>query len=189
LVTSFIEKPSVQAATAYLEEGGYYWNSGIYPFDPDIMLEEFKNFRSDILDSARAAFTQSKRRGDVVELPDDLFAAVPSESLDVAVMELTRRAAVMPLVCGWADVGSWSEVLRLGPVDTFGNLSGGDVTAVETRGRVVWSDGPPIAVLGLEDLVVVAANGCVLVVPRARAQDVKQLVERLGVPPREGSQP
>jgi mannose-1-phosphate guanylyltransferase/mannose-6-phosphate isomerase len=179
-VARFAEKPAREVAERYLAEGGYAWNAGIFLFSPDTMLAEMANSRPDILEAALEALAASPRTAEgVIALDLERFAACPSESIDYAVMEKTKVAAVAPGEFGWADIGSWSELWRLGPHDEAGNRLRGDALALDTRGSLVWSDGPTVAVLGLDDLIVVAAGDAVVVAPKARAQDVKALLERL----------
>jgi mannose-1-phosphate guanylyltransferase/mannose-6-phosphate isomerase len=178
-VVRFAEKPSKATAEAYLAQGGYYWNSGIFLFAPKVMLAEFGVHRPDILHAATAALAGARRAGVIIDLPDDLFAKVPSESLDVAVMEATRLAAVAPCDAGWADVGSWGELWRLGPHDGQGNRAHGDAVMLDTHDSLVWAEGVTVGVVGLKDMIVVAAHGAVLVLPRSRAESVKSVVEQL----------
>lgn len=178
-VARFAEKPARAVAEAYLAEGGYVWNAGIFLFSPAVMLEEMRAHRPDILDAADAALAAAAREGVVVRLDGALFAKVPAESIDIAVMERTALAAVTPCTMGWADVGSWSELWRLGPHDGDGNLVRGDAVLLDSHGSLAWGDGVTVAAIGLEDMVVVAADGAVVVAPRSRAQDVKALVEAI----------
>lgn len=179
-VARFAEKPGRDVAQAYLAEGGYSWNAGIFLFAPGAMLAEMASSRPDILEAAHKALAASPQAADgTIALDAALFAACPSESVDYAVMEKTQIAAVAPGDFGWADVGSWSELWRLGPHDAGGNRLRGDVMALDTTGSLVWSDGPTLAVLGLEDLIVVATGDAVIVAPRTRAQEVKDLLEKL----------
>jgi mannose-1-phosphate guanylyltransferase len=108
-----------------------------------------------------------------------LFAKVPAESIDLAVMEATLLAAVAPCDAGWADVGSWSELWGLGPHDGQGNRSHGEAVMLDTEGSLVWAEGVTVGVVGLSDMIVVAAHGAVLVLPKSRAQSVKAIVEQL----------
>ncbi len=179
-VARFAEKPKSEVAQAYLAEGGYSWNAGIFLFSPDTMLAEMAQSRPDILEAAHDALAASPQDADgTIALDPALFAACPSDSVDYAVMEQTRLAAVVPGDFGWADVGSWSELWRLGPHDEGSNRLRGDVLAIDTKGSLIWSDGPTLAVLGLEDLIVVATGDAVIVAPKHRAQEVKDLLEKL----------
>ena len=179
-VARFAEKPKLEVAQAYLEEGGYFWNGGIFLFAPEVMLAEMAAYRPDIHAAGLEAVDAAGRDGLFVRLDDGRFVAIPSESVDVAVMERTRLAAVAPCDIGWADVGSWSELWRLGGKDGDRNLIRGDAVALDTQGSLVWSDdGMEVGVVGLRDVVVVATPGAVIVLPRDRAQEVKTIVQRL----------
>ncbi len=178
-VAQFTEKPGRDLAERYLADGGYAWNAGIFLFGPEVLLAEMGRHRPDILDGARAAWRAARKRGAVYDLDEQSFAACPSESVDIAVMEPTDHAAVLPCEIGWADVGSWSEIWRLGSQDSAGDLLRGSVAALESPNALVWAEGLRVGVLGLEDAVVVAVGDAVLVTTRERAQDVKGLVEAL----------
>jgi mannose-1-phosphate guanylyltransferase/mannose-6-phosphate isomerase len=180
-VARFAEKPSRAVAEAYLSDGGYYWNGGIFLFSPETLLAEMQTYRPDILTAAKAAISGARRSNSgVITLADDLFAQVPSESIDFAIMEHTRLAVVAPCDAGWADVGCWSELWRLGVRDGLGNLTRGEVVVLDTEDAMVWSEGSTVAVLGMKDILVVEANGAVIVLPKSRAQDVKMIVEAVG---------
>ena len=179
-VARFAEKPKLELAQAYLTEGGYVWNGGIFLFAPEVMLSEMAAHRPDIHAAALEAVDAAGRDGLFVRLDDERFIAIPSESVDIAVMERTRLAAVAPCDIGWADVGSWSELWRLGGKDGEQNLIRGDAVALDTHGSLIWSDdGMEVGVAGLRDVVVVATPGAVIVLPKDRAQEVKTIVERL----------
>jgi mannose-1-phosphate guanylyltransferase/mannose-6-phosphate isomerase len=177
-VARFAEKPNRAVAEAYLSDGGYYWNGGIFLFPPAVLLSEMLTYRPDIVKAAVAAIGGAHRTdAGVVTLTDDLFAQVPSESIDIAIMEHTRLAVVAPCDAGWADVGSWSELWRLGVRDGLGNLTRGEVVVLDTEDAMIWSQGTTVAVLGMKDILVVEANGAVIVLPKSRAQDVKMIVD------------
>jgi mannose-1-phosphate guanylyltransferase/mannose-6-phosphate isomerase len=176
-VRRFVEKPDLATAKNYVASGDYVWNAGIFLFPPSLFLEELRASRPDIAKAALAAIPAGRET--VVRLDGPLFAACPSDSIDYAVMEKTTRAAVAPCDVGWADVGSWSEVWRLGAPDAEGNVVRGETVTIDTHGSLVFSDGPTVALVGVEDLIVVAAAGGVLVLPKARAQDVKAVVAAL----------
>jgi mannose-1-phosphate guanylyltransferase/mannose-6-phosphate isomerase len=178
-VERFVEKPTRTVAQAYLSDGGYYWNSGIFLFAPEVMIREFSLFRPDIADAVSAALASARRVDGVLELRDNDFAEIPSESIDVAVMERTRSAAVVACDIGWADIGSWTELWRLGPFDADGNRLHGDAMALETKDTLIWSDGTPVGVIGLDDVVVIAANGAVLVAAKSHVQKVKAVAAEL----------
>jgi mannose-1-phosphate guanylyltransferase / mannose-6-phosphate isomerase len=179
-VARFAEKPARAVAEAYLADGGYAWNGGIFLFAPGTMLTELATYRPDILDATRTALAQAERAGTTVRFGDAAFADIPSESIDFAVMEHTRLAAVAPCDVGWADIGSWSELWRLGDKDARGNVQRGETVVLDSDDCLVWADrGMEVGVVGLRDVVVVAAGGAVAVLPKDRAQDVKKVVEAL----------
>jgi mannose-1-phosphate guanylyltransferase / mannose-6-phosphate isomerase len=176
-VVRFVEKPDLATAEAYLANGDYVWNAGIFLFSPTVFLAELRANRPDIADAALAAIPSGD--GAILYLDAARFAACPAESIDYAVMEKTRLAAVAPCDIGWADVGSWSEVWRLGNQDGAKNVTQGATVLIDTQGSLVWSDGPPVATVGVNDLLVIATAAGVLVMPKARAQDVKKVVSAL----------
>jgi mannose-1-phosphate guanylyltransferase/mannose-6-phosphate isomerase len=178
-VARFVEKPVRAVAEAYLADGGYYWNAGIFLFSPSLFLREAEALCPGIVSASLRALKGAATTGSFVALEEVAFASCPSEPIDTAVMEKTARSAVVPCSVGWADVGSWSELWRQGPLDEEENLLRGEVLAMETAGSLVWTDGPSVAVLGVSDLIVIATGSHVLVLPKDRAQDVKKIVDRL----------
>lgn len=179
-VTTFKEKPDVQVATRYLEEGGYSWNSGVFLFAPQTMLDEFSIAAADIRDGAREALARAEHIGDHILLDRDTFASVRSEAVDRAVMEHTARAAVAPCDIGWADVGSWAEVWRLSDKDDAGNAMKGSVIVEDAANNLIRTDGVHVSIIGLSDLIVIANGDNILIAPRDRAQDVKKVIPGAG---------
>ncbi len=178
-VRRFVEKPDRETALGYLAEGGYSWNAGIFLYSPQVLLEEAARCCEDVRSAAIGALDAARTNGPFTTLDPAALGACPSEPVDTALMEKTRRAAVVPCDIGWADVGSWSELWRHSRRDAEENLIRGEVLALETHGSIIWSDGPQISVIGVQDLIVIATHGHVLVLPKARAQDVKKVVEAL----------
>lgn len=176
-VSRFAEKPSREVASEYLAEGGYSWNAGIFLFAPKVMLSEMTRHAPDIAAISQKSLPGTADADGVLLLDADIFAACPSQPVDIAVMEKTDLAAVAPCDMGWADVGSWSELHRLGPLDAHGNLTHGRAVAIDSRNTLVWSDGPPIAIIGMNDVIVVSTPQGLIVAPLNRAQDVKLAVE------------
>jgi len=175
-VARFHEKPDHDTARTYLSKPGFSWNSGMFLFSPRVMLDEFA-VTTDIRDGALAALQRAERRGGEILLDATCFAATPSAPLDKAVMEKTRRAAVAPCEIGWADVGAWDEIWRLSEHNGDGNVKQGPVVALDAHNNLLRSDGPKICVAGVNDLVVVATGDVIVIVPRARAEEVKALRE------------
>jgi mannose-1-phosphate guanylyltransferase/mannose-6-phosphate isomerase len=177
-VLRFVEKPDIDTARAYLAEGGYSWNSGMFLFRASRFLQELERFRPDILVAVRAAFATARHDGDFVRLDHQAFAACPSESIDYAVMEKTDAAMVLPVDIGWNDVGSWSALWDVAERDPDGNAHLGDVIAVDTRNSYAYAR-RLVALVGVDDLVVVETDDAVLVARKDKVQEVKQVVARL----------
>jgi mannose-1-phosphate guanylyltransferase/mannose-6-phosphate isomerase len=176
-IDRFVEKPDA-ALAADLIESGALWNSGMFVFPAGMLIEELSRHAPEVLACVEGSLRSSVSTENRVELGPE-FADAPDVSIDVAVMEPTERGAVVLLDAGWSDVGSWESLWELSEQDPTGNVNIGDVVALESSRNYLRSDGPLIAVIGIEGLVVVATDDAVLVVPRDRAQDVKSLVQVL----------
>ena len=177
-VSRFVEKPDVETAQAYLDAGGYFWNSGMFLLRASRYLEELQRFRPAIVDAVRRAFDGAARDGDFIRLDAQAFAAGPSDSIDYAVMEATDAAMVLPVDIGWNDVGSWSALWEVSQQDADGNAYHGDVIAIDSRNSYAWAR-RMVALVGVDDLVVVETDDAVLVARKDRVQQVKDLVGRL----------
>jgi mannose-1-phosphate guanylyltransferase/mannose-6-phosphate isomerase len=177
-VARFVEKPDAVTAQSYLDAGGYYWNSGMFLFRASRFLQELERFRPDVLAATRLAFDRAKRDGDFIRLDKDAFAACPADSIDYAVMERTDAAAVLPVDIGWSDLGSWSALWDVATRDADGNATFGDVIAVDSHNSYVHGR-RLVALVGVDDLVVVDTDDAVLVARKDRVQDVKHVVARL----------
>lgn len=171
-VESFVEKPDRARAETFLASGLHSWNAGIFLFAPALLLAELRAARPDIAEAALAALPAERGGGRVV-LDQARFSACPAELIDRAVMEHTRRAAVVPADFAWADVGAWDEVWRLRGGEAAGNVLVGETWTEDVGGSLIWSSGPAVAAIGVEDLIIVATPDAVLVAPRARAQEVR----------------
>ena len=178
-VTRFVEKPDLETAKAYLAGGRHLWNAGIFLFSPKVLLAEMERWAPEVVAACRAGLEAGRCDGVVVTLDEAAFAACPSISIDYAVMEQTDKAAVAPIGVSWADVGSWSELWRLGPREGQDNFLHGDAVVVDTKGSLVWSESKTVGVIGVSDLIVVQTEDAVIVLPKSRAQDVKLLVEQI----------
>ncbi len=174
-VAQFVEKPDLDRAKAFLAEGGYAWNGGIFAFRVGDFLAELAAHRPELM----AAVQQSVDAGQVDGWrfhPDPpAFAAIKGESVDYAVMENTARAAMVPADMGWSDIGNWDALHAALPQDAAGNSVRGRAELVECRNVLVDSDGPRVSVIGLEDVVVVVDGNDVLVTTKAGAQLVGKL--------------
>jgi mannose-1-phosphate guanylyltransferase/mannose-6-phosphate isomerase len=184
-VVSFVEKPDAETADRYIAER-YLWNSGNFVFRADVMLDELARFEPDIAKAAIAAVAAKTRDLDFLRLPVEPFAQAPKKSIDYAVMERTDRAAVVPVDCGWSDVGSWSAVWDVLGHDADGNAAAGPVVMLDSHDSLVHSDETILtAVVGLDNVVVVTTPDAVLVTSRDKAEQVKDLVEELKAANRE----
>ncbi len=178
-VERFVEKPDRATAQAYLDDGGYSWNGGIFLFEARAYLAALRDHAPAIADAAGRAMDGATRQGDRL-LPDAAaFGASPADSIDYAVMEKAGRVAVVPVEMGWSDVGSWDALHAIAPCDDDGNAHHGEVVAIDTKDCLIRTDGPLVAAVGVSDLIVIATGDAVLVMPRGSSQDVKRAVERL----------
>jgi mannose-1-phosphate guanylyltransferase/mannose-6-phosphate isomerase len=178
-VQQFVEKPDAATARRYVESGEYYWNSGMFLFRAKAYLAELERHALAMLSACQNSVAAATRDLDFTRLPQEEFAACPSDSIDYAVMEKTSLAVVVPLDAGWSDVGSWSALQDALPRDEAGNVLHGDVLVEDSSGCYLHSTSRLIGAVGLRDHVVVETNDAVLVAPRGRVQDVKQLVSQL----------
>jgi mannose-1-phosphate guanylyltransferase len=177
-VERFVEKPDRATAERYLADGRYLWNSGVFVFRADVILDEIRRAMPDLaarLDAIGAA-VGTPREAEVLARE---FPLCPSESIDYGVMERSTRIAVVPADFGWSDVGSFAALPEVRPADAAGNVAEGDALVLDGRGNVVLAGDRLVALVGVDGLVVVDAGDAVLVCPRERAQDVKKVVDEL----------
>jgi mannose-1-phosphate guanylyltransferase / mannose-6-phosphate isomerase len=177
-IIRFKEKPLMDQAKAMIAEGGHAWNAGMFFFAPDLVIEEFAALPG-IAEPVHQALAQGRRDGVFVHLDAQAFGRAKEAPFDIAVMEKTKRGAVAPCSIGWADVGSWPEVWRLGAHGENGNVTQGETALEDCHNCLVIAQGVPVAVAGLSDVVVVATPDGVLVTSKAQAQGVKDLVKAL----------
>ena len=179
-IDRFVEKPDLATAEGYLAEGGYAWNSGMFLFSAARYLEELGRHAPGILAAAREAYARASSDLDFTRVDEAAFKASPSDSIDYAVMEKTDRAAVVPVSCGWSDIGSWSSLWSVAERDANGNRHEGDVISVDTKDSLVRaSERRLVATIGVEDLVIVDTPDATLVARKDRVQDVKAVVDAL----------
>jgi len=184
-VDAFVEKPDAATAGRYIADR-YLWNSGNFVFRADVMLSEIARFEPDIAEAAKVAVGGMTKDLDFLRLPAEAFGQAPKKSIDYAVMERTERAAVVPVDCGWSDVGSWSAVWEVLGHDADGNSTTGPAVFVDSRNSLAHADEAILtAVVGLDNVVVVTTPDAVLVTSRDKAEQVKGLVEQLKAQNRE----
>jgi len=178
-VEEFVEKPDAETAAGYLESGDYYWNSGMFMFRASRYIAELREHRPDIVKACVAAVAGAKTDLDFLRLAKNAFEHCPADSIDYAVMEKTGDAMVVPLDAGWSDVGSWSSLWEATDHDVKGNVTIGDVLVEDTENCYLYSTNRLVAAVGLKDCIVVETKDAVLVVPKGRGEDVKNLVDKL----------
>jgi mannose-1-phosphate guanylyltransferase/mannose-6-phosphate isomerase len=187
-VAAYVEKPDLETARTYLASGKYLWNSGMFVFKASSFLGEMEALQSEMLAHCKDALAKAAHDMDFLRLDEDAFEKMPSDSIDYAIMEKTTLAATVPLDCGWSDLGAWASLWQRGAADADadGNVTLGDVVLEGVSNSYVRSeDGPLVAALGLDDMVVVATKDAVLVAPKDRTADVRELVARLAAEGRE----
>ena len=177
-VKSFVEKPDAATAARYVRDG-YLWNSGNFLFRADVLLAELAAFEPDIAAAIVASVQNAADDLGFLRLQPEAFARSPAKSIDYAVMEKTERAAVVEGSFRWSDIGSWDALFDITPPDAAGNIVQGPVVTMDVSGSVVHSDGRLTTVIGVENMVVVSTSDAVMVVPRARSQEVRELVAKL----------
>jgi len=177
-VEAFVEKPDLARAQAYVASGDHFWNSGMFLFRADAYLAELERHAPAILAAVRASWSAARHDVDFTRLDADAFAASPSDSIDYAVMEKTEAAVVMPLDAGWSDVGSWASLREVSPQDAKGNAHHGEVVSIDCRNTYAYGE-RLIAMIGLEDTIVVETPDAILVGRSDRIQQVKDVVAEL----------
>jgi mannose-1-phosphate guanylyltransferase/mannose-1-phosphate guanylyltransferase/mannose-6-phosphate isomerase len=178
-VARFVEKPDLATAQAYLAAGGCAWNSGIFLFRAGDYLDALRVHAPAVLAAVRASVDTGATRGVEFHPEAGAFASAPSISIDYAVMEKIDRAAVAPVRMGWSDIGSWDALYDFLDKDAAGNAAAGEVIAIGAAGSLIRSTGPTVAAIGVEDLIILATPGGVLVMPRGQSQRVKEAVEEI----------
>ncbi|MBY8918137.1 mannose-1-phosphate guanylyltransferase/mannose-6-phosphate isomerase [Nitratireductor sp. L1-7-SE] len=178
-VSGFEEKPDLATAKSYLKDGGYDWNSGMFVFRASVYLDAMQTHAPAILDACRTAIAGVESDAYFLRPERTAFEACPSDSIDYAVMEKTDRAAVVPLDAGWNDIGSWSAIWEAQDKDADGNALTGDVLQVASKNSIVSAQKRLVAIVGVEELVVVETADAVLVASRDAVQNVKEIVTQL----------
>ena len=184
-VARFVEKPDLKTAQHYLDSGEYYWNSGMFMFQAAAILQELEALSLPIYQAVKKAVSEGIKDLDFCRLDNESFTASPSDSIDYAVMEKTHKAVVLPLDAHWNDVGSWSALWEVKPHDDDGNVFHGDVLHHEVTNSYVHADQRMVAVVGVDNCVVIETADAVLVVNKDRSQDVKKIVNQLKASHRE----
>lgn len=182
-VLQFVEKPSFEKAKAYLNSGRFYWNSGMFCFSANSILQEMTRFCPDLLEATRACIKRSRfSAGDAfseLELDAEAFQSVPDVSIDYAVMEKSGQVAVVPCSIGWSDIGSWSALGDLSAEDDLGNRIQGEAMLHNVRNCTIQGEDRLIGAVGVENLIIVDTPDALLVANKSNAQDVKHIFAEL----------
>ena len=178
-VAEFVEKPDAEIARAFVDSGDYAWNSGMFVFPVRKLLEEIGQLQPELLTACRDSVANATRDLTFTRLEEAAFSTSPSISIDHALMEKTRSAAVVTCEIGWNDVGSWDALWAIGDADAQGNVTLGDVVLHDVENSYIRSENRLISAIGVRDLVIVETNDAILVAPRDRTQEVKDIVAEL----------
>ncbi len=186
-VERFVEKPDAVTAQSYIDAGGYYWNAGMFVLKASVWMAALECFRPDIAQATHQAWdkrtTDSDTSARFIRPGKTEFAAIPSDSVDYAVMEQCPGSEfpikMVPLAAGWSDLGAWDAVWQVLPKDEAGNAHLGDVLTTDSRNTLVHATSRLVALVGVDDLVVIETSDAILVANRSRSQDVKAIVNQL----------
>ena len=183
-VDKFIEKPNLEKAKEYLKSGNYFWNGGIFVVKTSVWLKAIDKFRSDILIATKAAWKKKSIDGEFIRPDAELYKAIPADSIDFSVMEKCPNSRefeiqMIPLDCGWNDLGSWEAFFQTNKVDKDGNVQFGDSLTCATKDSLIYSTKRLVSTLGVKNLIIVETDDALLVADRSKSQDVKKIVEQL----------
>ena len=178
-VAQFVEKPDLETARAYLAAGNFYWNTGIFLFRASAMRAAFMAFQPEIWRATESALQAATRDLSGLYMPLDLYSAIPSISIDYAVMEHAKDIAMAPATFRWNDLGSWQSLLDVSPSDGNGNVILGDVMAIDCENSYFRSEGRLLSAIGLKDVAIVSTADATFVAPVSQSQNVKKIVEQL----------
>ncbi len=182
-VKAFVEKPNRETAQSYIQQGNYYWNSGIFVLRASVWLAALAAYRPDIANAVKSAWAGRQKDAEFIRPERAMFEATPAESIDYAVMEKCVGAfdlRMVPLAAGWSDLGSWDSAWQSAEKDAGENASVGDAMIEDCKGVFVHASSRLVSVVGLTDVVVVETPDAVMVISRARSQEVKKIVASLG---------
>lgn len=178
-VAEFVEKPDADVAERYVASGDYYWNSGMFAFQAGRYLAELEKYAPEMLAACRRSFADAETDADFVRINAEMFSQCPSDSIDYAVMEKTDKAVVIPLDAHWNDVGSWAALWEVREKDNYGNALAGDVIAIDTENSFIHSSNKLVAAIGVQDMIIIETDDAVMIAPKDRVQDVKEIVKVL----------
>jgi mannose-1-phosphate guanylyltransferase/mannose-6-phosphate isomerase len=178
-VEEFVEKPDLETAEKYLDQGNYLWNSGMFMFKTETLIDELTAHSPDIVNSVSDAVNNAEQDLDFIRLDKQAFESSPSDSIDYALMEKSDNVVVVPLGAGWSDVGSWSTLYDIGVKDSSGNVLKGDVIAKDTTNTYIYASHHMVTTVGVDNLVVIDTPDATFIASQDKAHEVKSIVESL----------
>ena len=178
-VEEFVEKPDLKTAQTYLEQGNYFWNSGMFMFKADVLIDELTTHSSDIVNSVNNAINNATQDLDFIRLDKQAFESSPSDSIDYALMEKSDNVVVVPLDAQWNDIGAWPALYDIGNKDANGNVTKGDVIIQDTTSTYINADHHMVVAIGVDNLIIIDTPDATFVATQDKAQEVKSIVESL----------
>jgi mannose-1-phosphate guanylyltransferase / mannose-6-phosphate isomerase len=178
-VEKFVEKPDLETAEKYLDQGNYLWNSGMFMFKADTLIDELTTHSPDIVKLVSDAVNNAAQDLDFIRLDNQAFESSPSDSIDYALMEKSDNVVVVPLDAGWSDVGSWSTLYDIGVKDSSGNVLKGDVTVKDTTNTYIYASHHMVTTVGVDNLIVIDTPDATFIASQDKAHEVKSIVESL----------
>jgi mannose-1-phosphate guanylyltransferase/mannose-1-phosphate guanylyltransferase/mannose-6-phosphate isomerase len=175
----FVEKPNVEKAERMFADGGYFWNAGIFLFRADSYLAALEKYAPEMLSACQSAMTGGRTEDQFCYPDPDAFASAPSDSIDYAIMERAEKIAVTPVNPGWSDVGSWDSLFDISDKDQDSNVIFGKAETIDSSNNLIHSHDLDVAVLGVENLIIVTHGNKVVVLPRGQSQNVKKMAQKL----------
>jgi mannose-1-phosphate guanylyltransferase/mannose-6-phosphate isomerase len=178
-VEGFVEKPDLKTAQTYLEQDNYLWNSGMFMFKADVLIDELTTHSSDIVNSVNKAINNAMQDLDFIRLDKQAFESSPSDSIDYALMEKSDNVVVVPLNAQWNDIGAWPALYDIGNKDANGNVTKGDVIIQDTTNTYINADHHMVVAIGVDNLIIIDTPDATFVATQDKAQEVKSIVKSL----------
>jgi len=178
-VENFTEKPNLETAKRFLKENNYVWNAGIFVFNAESFLNELKLYNPDIFDTCKKSLEKAKKDFDFIRLDKDEFSKAKNISVDYAVMEKSKKVAVIESSFKWSDVGNWNALYDLGKKDKNNNVISGDVMVQNVNNSYIRSEKRLVTAYGLDDIIIIETSDVVFVAPKNKSEEVKSIVEKL----------
>jgi mannose-1-phosphate guanylyltransferase / mannose-6-phosphate isomerase len=178
-VEEFVEKPDLKTAQTYLEQGNYLWNSGMFMFKADVLIDELTTLSPEIVSSVKNAVNNAEQDLDFIRLDKQAFESSPPDSIDYALMEKSDNVVVVPLDAQWNDIGAWSALYNIGIKDSQGNVIKGDVITQDTTNTYIKADHHMVATIGVDNLIIIDTPDVTFIATQDKAQEVKNIVESL----------